>query len=361
MSKENKYWSNYNRLQKAKHDLLKTYLGGWYPILSKFSGRIIYVDSHAGRGRHFSGEEGSPLIALKTLLNHTLRDRIINKCEVVFLFLELRKENVENLNKEINNLGTLPKKIKVEIITEDYVSALNRIFNDLEEKGTELAPSFFFIDPFGFLLPIDLMRRILDEPKSELLITFMVRYIDMAVHHKAQENNLDLTFGNEDWRELRNISDPSKRYKKMLDIYAESLGASYCSILEMKGKRKEPKYSLVHITKHAKGRELMKDSMWNVTPDGTFQICQNENPNQLVLISNEPNLTPLENELIKCFKGKSVYYNYICGWLLPLPWRKTHINKVIAKFRKNGEIIASEYKGKFAFSKNPLITFKKNG
>jgi len=54
------YWDEYSNLQKVKHDLIREYLNGWFPKLGLWSGRIVYFDTHAGRGRHMSGQEGSP-------------------------------------------------------------------------------------------------------------------------------------------------------------------------------------------------------------------------------------------------------------------------------------------------------------
>lgn len=56
-------WS-YPPHTKAKHDLLAAYLGGWYPILSKWNGRLLFLDGFAGRGRYTDGSEGSPLASV---------------------------------------------------------------------------------------------------------------------------------------------------------------------------------------------------------------------------------------------------------------------------------------------------------
>ena len=53
------YWNDFNNLQRKKHELLQRYLGRWFPILGSWSGRIVYVDCNAGRGRHSTGEPGS--------------------------------------------------------------------------------------------------------------------------------------------------------------------------------------------------------------------------------------------------------------------------------------------------------------
>jgi three-Cys-motif partner protein len=352
------YWSSYTALQAAKHGLLRRYLGGWFPILATFNGRVLYADCHAGRGRHEQGEAGSPLIALSTLLSHRDKDRILSRCEVRFILMELNPEHVANLEIELHALGQLPKKLTVEVIGEDYESVLERALAKLAQKGQILAPSFFFVDPYGFKLRMDLMRKLLAQPSSEVLITFMVRYIDMAIVNPAEEANMDLLFGTPEWRALRNIPDPTDRHVEIIRLYTQSLGCSHSSVLQMRGEHRELKYSLIYATNHPRGRELMKTAMWKVTPDGSFTIYQSDDPRQQILITPEPNLQPLEVAVTAAFNGRTVRYQEIHDWLLPYSWDYPHLHDVLRKLRKNREIECSGYEKRFAFDKNPLITFK---
>jgi hypothetical protein len=57
----------------AKHDILREYLEAWLPIMSKWNRRLLLIDGFAGPGRYVGGEEGSPLIMLRTLLSHKAR------------------------------------------------------------------------------------------------------------------------------------------------------------------------------------------------------------------------------------------------------------------------------------------------
>src|SRR6185503_1803135 len=62
------YWEQYGPFQHVKHELIRCYLNGWYPKLGTWARRVLYVDTHAGRGRYESGDPGSPVLALQTLL-----------------------------------------------------------------------------------------------------------------------------------------------------------------------------------------------------------------------------------------------------------------------------------------------------
>ena len=50
------YWSEYSNLQRVKHALIHDYLNGWLPKLTLGGAdRVVYLDTHAGRGMHLRG------------------------------------------------------------------------------------------------------------------------------------------------------------------------------------------------------------------------------------------------------------------------------------------------------------------
>ncbi len=208
---DEKYWANYDGLQDAKHRLLKAYLGGWFPILASWQGRVLYIDCHSGRGRHKTGHVGSPILALSLLLDHSHRRNILVNTEVDFYFFEINEANYKLLLEEITSLGPVPSGIKIYPLHEDYETHLLASLQELREKGSQLAPSFAFVDPYGFSLSMDFLNQILSFPTTELLINFMYRYIDMAITHEGQDENMDRLFGGEDWRALREIADSTER------------------------------------------------------------------------------------------------------------------------------------------------------
>ncbi len=70
----------------CKHELLHHYLNAWFPILSHYPD-LFYVDGFCGPGRYSGGEEGSPIIALKSALNN---EKYIKKAN--FLFIDKEKK-----------------------------------------------------------------------------------------------------------------------------------------------------------------------------------------------------------------------------------------------------------------------------
>ena len=351
------YWSEYNGLQAAKHELLSTYLGGWFPILASFSGRVIYVDCHAGRGRHETGQEGSPILALQELLTHHRRNEILDSTQVHFVFFENNPTNYEHLHMETKSLGKLPSNITVHTFQEDYERRLRELVDNMNQHNQSIAPSFAFVDPYGFTLSMELLNDLLAFPRCELLINFMYRYIAMAICQPVLASNMDSLFGCPDWRNLVSIQDPREREDKTIALFSHQLEAKFVTHINMIGSNNVLKYVLLHASNHPRGRELMKESMWAVVPDGSFKVFERNSPDQLVFIDPEPNLEPLKDLLWKNFAGRRVRMQEIYNWLLQELYLDKHVHKVLRDYRKRGFVNFSGYEGRFAFGKKPLVSF----
>src|SRR5438876_298121 len=127
------YWRDYDGLQKTKHKLLGRYLDAWFPILSTSGeGLLLYVDCHAGRGRHETGQAGSPVLVLDKLLKHKLRDQILSRCRVHLHLFETHAGNAEGLEREMAGFADLPSKIKWKVHRKDYAQELSRALDALE-------------------------------------------------------------------------------------------------------------------------------------------------------------------------------------------------------------------------------------
>lgn len=117
---------------KAKHRILRGYLDAWLPIMSQHNGRLVYVDGFAGPGIYAGGEPGSPIIALKSFLDHSSRQKI--RSELVFVFIEEDQQRVDRLKEEVRKLGEIPANVKIEIYHGVYQEIFGKALNQLEEK-----------------------------------------------------------------------------------------------------------------------------------------------------------------------------------------------------------------------------------
>ena len=148
---------------KAKHEILKYYLGAWFPILASVHLRLLYVDGFAGPGEYKRGEDGSPIIALKVARDHALRHKLTRSgMDLVFLFVEKNEERYQNLERKIGELKPqLPNAFRIETYCASFEEVFDQVLSQIEEQGKRLAPSFVFVDPFGPTgFPISLIGRL---------------------------------------------------------------------------------------------------------------------------------------------------------------------------------------------------------
>ena len=352
------YWEDYNNLQRVKHELLKRYLGGWFPILASWSGQVTYIDCHAGRGKHETGHAGSPLIALETLLSHAARAKILKNCEVRFSFIEANPENKKILENNLASYERLPNVV-IKVECEDFQKVLQDLVDQLHAQGDELGPAFVFVDPYGFRLPGKLLAQLKAFKRCELFITFMWRWIDMAIHHPTQKENMDALFGTPDWHNLLAIEDASERCEAAIRLLGKQIGGEYLTRVKMLGEREEIKYVLIHTTGHPKGRDLMLDAIWKICPTGGFKARINDNPGQEYLIKPEPDLEPLKLWLWNRYRNKTTAVRQIYTDLRAPStgtlFLQKHLHQVLIELHKNGGITGPE---KLIFSKNPTISFR---
>src|SRR5258708_20466647 len=85
---------------QGKHEVLRHYLGAWFPILGSRPGRIVFIDGFAGPGEYTGGEKGSPLIALEVLRQH----RAKLKAKVTFFFIEKDTKRADHLRRLTDRL-----------------------------------------------------------------------------------------------------------------------------------------------------------------------------------------------------------------------------------------------------------------
>ena len=60
----------------GKHLVLKHYMGAWLPIMSRWNGRVLFIDAFAGPGKYSGGEPGSPVIAIRSLTDHRAKNQM---------------------------------------------------------------------------------------------------------------------------------------------------------------------------------------------------------------------------------------------------------------------------------------------
>ena len=351
------YWRDYDGLQAVKHRILGTYLSKWFAILSSFRGQLLYLDCHAGRGRHTTGDPGSPILVLEQLLGHRLLSQILERVAIACHFFERNQSNADRLNQEIATLGPLHSRIRAHVHPTDYEAALSQVLDRLESIGAELPPTFAFIDPYGFKLSMRFMHRLLSAGRTETLINFMYRYVDMAVPRPAMAAILDELFGTADWRRLRGIDDKRARFAASVKLFSDQIAAKYVSWIVMRGDSGEVKYVLFHATNSLKGCRAMKQAIWAALPDGSFTAYERDRPEQGVLISATPDHDREVAALLEeRFGGRTVkLFEDIYPVVDASPYRRIHVHPILQRAIRQGAVGNLDHPGKFIISRNPRL------
>ncbi len=326
----------------AKHGILRKYLGGWLPAISKYHGRVLFIDGFSGPGEYVGGEEGSPIIALRTLLDHTYRDQMA-KTEFVFIFIDEQADRIDYLEQfALPRLGEMPKNVRVVCSAERFDAEMTEILDGLEEAGTKLAPAFAFVDPFGFSdTPMELIGRILGHPRSEVFVTVMLENVNRFLTHPNEKiaKQYDGLFGDAGWRELIGIQ--SHRLDALGNYYGEKLNehAEFVWSFRMLDEKNIPIYDLFFATNHLDGLRKMKRAMWSIHPEGGRRFSD-RHAGDVSLFADSLDTTPLRAAMLTRFAGRTVSMSELERWvLLETDYHDGHIKKrTLAPLEKEGKI-----------------------
>ena len=258
----------------GKHKVLEYYMQAWLPIMTRWNGRVLFIDAFAGPGEYSGGEPGSPVIALRALIDHSALNQIRSK--VNYLFIEKEKPRSQHLEQVLGDLThQLPPNCNYRVINSTFDETLTDVLDDIDKQRAHLAPAFVMIDPFGVSeTPMQTVARILDNPKSEVYISFMYEAINRFKEHPNFESPLDELFGCREWRQGMDLPDGNERKDFFYDLYRRQLkknGAQYVVRFELYD-RERLVYAIFFGTKNLDGCDKMKQAIWKVAPFGDFKF-----------------------------------------------------------------------------------------
>lgn len=312
----------YKEHTEVKHKILEKYLSTWITILGKWNERICYFDCFAGRGEYDDGTFGSPVRAIK-IAHRKAKDY----GEMTLTFIEKDTENYNNLKHVLEvtrQKNENPDKITFYMINSDFSTAATQIFHYIDSKSEIIAPSLFFVDPFGYSgVPLDIIKKILSYPKTEVFFTFMVSSITRFITHKPISKTLTALFGTDAWEGI--IEKPNKEIT-LVELYRKQLhekaGAKYSLHFRIsESHRLRTLYYLIHVTNNLKGHYVMKDIMYNGGSKGFFAYL---GPNDLTALNQTMlfdlhDINELKNLLLKRYKGKTLTFNGLLADIC-IPW-----------------------------------------
>lgn len=324
---------------RAKHALLKTYLDRWFPILGKDNQRLNYIDGFAGPGEYQGGENGSPILAIESAMEHLTRRTIRPDLIINFIFIESEKTHADHLNRLLDQMR-IPEQFKVRVFEGAFRDRIGGILDKIEADKKSLAPTFAFVDPFGFSgIPLSLMTRILNYKKCEVFVNVMVDFIKRFLEHPNDsiKAHFQETFGTND---VLNIPQkPGNRLNHILELYRRQLSshAKFVGRFDMHGRQDRKTYSLFFATNAPRGFEKMKEAMWAVDKY-TGNKFSDADPNPVSLFESW-GFEPLWDEMRRKFAGKTVKMADLVTFVIEqTDFLPTHAREILAKREESGEI-----------------------
>ncbi len=248
-----KTWE-YEEQTKAKHFVFADYIDKWIMIVGKYN-KLNYIDGFGGIGAYHNekGEiyYGSPILAAKAIEKNTSE----LQRSVQLIIIDEDNNNLENINKIFRKEKLSIKPI---FIHDNFDNAINEIL----DKVKNLAPTFVFIDPFGFKIKMKTIEKIMQIEKSEILLNFMFTRINQFLGDPKLADVYNELFGGDYWKNCIKLQGEKREicivegYREMLKKFSKYV---YYFKLEFPKKQKTY-YYLFHLTNHFLGCSIIKSS-----------------------------------------------------------------------------------------------------
>ncbi len=349
----------------AKHAILRNYLGGWYPKLGLSQGRVLFLDGFAGPGIYTDGSDGSPVIALRTLMDHPHRAAILNRSEIVYLFNEKDKARFESLERVVADLkieyGGWPRGVTVGVHNQSFGELADGILEYLEKERQSLAPTFAFVDPFGYRdVNMAKLAKLLRFAKCELYLYFDFNSVVRFATAGNVDARLEALFGTDEFKKAPPTGPERARF--LLKLYERQLRDvakfEYVQAFAMKNQRGITGNYMIFASRHLDGLDLMKKAMWSVAPTGDYQFSDRLAGQDILIGMEKPDTTPLRHALVKEFGGKTEAMSAIERFVIKeTPFHSGHIRRATLSPMQRDGLLETNYPRKRAFPDTCRVTF----
>jgi hypothetical protein len=243
---------------------------------------------------------------------------------------------------------TLPENFKIHIETDQFENVLNDILYHPVSGKINLAPTFAFIDPFGWKgVPFGIVERLLKNESTEVFVNFMVdsinRFLEIP-NPKDRKCIRDLLGVTED--EITQILAAPDRVAALRQVYKDQLTkhAKFVRYFEMRNADNRIIYYLFFAGNHPLGHLKMKEAFWKVDNQSGYSFSDLTNPDQLVLFNLEPT-EKLAKFLGRYFKGKTLQSERVISFVEnETPYLTKHARKALTSLESDGRITVDSNK-----------------
>ena len=246
-----------------------------------------YIDGFAGPGEYEGGEDGSPIIALRSVERHKQFEIFAQAGSTIeFLFVEKDPCYHRTLELKIRE-SSWPRAFSIEPKHGEFENVLSRLLDDVASGRRAMPPTLIFIDPFGPSgFSMELLERLASYERVDLLINLNHNeFIKWILPDPSKHVTADRLYGGPRWRPALDLTG-RERTTFLVREYENALqeigwrGPSF----EMVNRNNQTAYHLVFGTGSPKGMEAMKRAMRSVSQTGEFRYTDIIDPAQPVLL-----------------------------------------------------------------------------
>jgi three-Cys-motif partner protein len=278
-----------------------------------------YVDAFAGPGIYESGEEGSPILALKVALNHAQTFPV----PIEFVFIEDDETRHKTLEQQLfpyrEAISKSSNVQSVACIKGDCRVELGKILDDADARHEEFGPALVFLDQFGYSgVPMSLISRILSHGECEALTFFFWRELDRFISDPHKHAGVTSAFGSTDWMPAINM-EATDRIRFMSNTYMHALKsharAKFIWPFAMFDDATRLLAWLFFCTNNLRGLEEMKRAMWKVDRTGGFAFSDEHGLGQLTLLRGYAD-DQLATDMKRGLVGQTLSVAQVKEWVL---------------------------------------------
>ena len=268
---DREHFEDYREQTQVKHSILAAYLPAYYHILKRSNANLNYIDGFAGPGSYMQPAtgrtfDGSPILALELIASNS-----DFSAKVSTIFIESDDALFSELQRKVADFCLAHPQIRKPICRHGTFSS--QLSDILSKTGSNLAPTFLFVDPCGVSgSSFETIRTVMQNEKCEAFLFFNIDGTRRIAGLPDLSPVLIELIGSEQratalYDKLKQTNGSLERETIILSEYctalADDIGTKYIIPfrVEHEAQRRTSHY-LIHASKHPLAFRIMKDVMW---------------------------------------------------------------------------------------------------
>lgn len=274
---------------RAKVEFYVKYLERYLPIMSltKYVSTINIYDVFCGRGVYDNGGEGSPVRALKAIVE--AKKKYPSNTTFILRLNDYDQNNIDSVKRYIaQEIPDYGQYCDVKFASVDAESLLDNIANWLARTRND-ERNLLFIDPYGYkTIHKDTIDNLMSNGRTEIIlflpVSFMHRFKDYAFDPEASECIVPLRKFTEDFfpeeHPMRN-GEYGMNVHDYIDFLKEafSYGGKYYTASYQIEREKGSFFALFFMTSNLLGFEKILEVKWKLDEeDGNGFVLEKASP-----------------------------------------------------------------------------------